>query len=441
MSSYYTSSAGHSSITTAAATPTSSSPSPALGSLNASGIASTGSLAAQFAAAGSLSTTSLLASRSAMRKKTRTIVVLGFSMVGKTALCVRYVNDRFDDSYEPTYSASYIKNLRHRSCDIELVIKDTQGVGEQEGFRPEYGLGVHGYVLVYSISSLRSFEVMKSINSKLENLIGSHSVPRVLIGNKSDLEGDGGELRQVPSEMGAALAAKWGCAFAECSARLDVNIDRAFETLLDEIERASEPEKDTLSSGLERIVSDCFSSCCRPARGDTIIDIESPSATPSLVEIAAATERWTTRTKVCAWSTMLLSVAGICFAVWLGFHNQDSQMELLSYILFGFGLIVWLASLVGLYALRTSSAEILHVFSISLGIVTAAEVAAWIFLFVDFDAFSAHPVAVSVAGAVALAVQVAACITGQKLGHAMTASNVGSPYMTEYHQSYHSLYE
>jgi hypothetical protein len=48
--------------------------------------------------------------------------------------------------------------------------------------------GYHGYVLVYSISSRRSLETLKSINLKLLNLTGSNDVPRVLVGNKADLE-------------------------------------------------------------------------------------------------------------------------------------------------------------------------------------------------------------------------------------------------------------
>jgi Ras family protein len=59
-------------------------------------------------------------------------------------------------------------------------------------FRNEYCLGTHGYILVYSVTSRRSLEKLKSLNSKLVNLMGTDMVPRVLVGNKIDLE-DGGE--------------------------------------------------------------------------------------------------------------------------------------------------------------------------------------------------------------------------------------------------------
>ncbi len=57
--------------------------------------------------------------------------------------------------------------FNHHGAEVECLIKDTQGVGEQEIFRNEYGLGVHGYVLVYSVASQRSFDIVQSINQKV----------------------------------------------------------------------------------------------------------------------------------------------------------------------------------------------------------------------------------------------------------------------------------
>ena len=48
-------------------------------------------------------------------------------------------------------------------------------------------MGVHGYVLVYSIGVRTSFEKLKLINEKLVNMLGSKP-PRVLVGSMSDLE-------------------------------------------------------------------------------------------------------------------------------------------------------------------------------------------------------------------------------------------------------------
>ena len=63
-------------------------------------------------------------------------------------------------------------------------------------------MGVHGYVLVYSIGVRTSFEKLKLINEKLVNMLGSKP-PRVLVGSMSDLENARRvvELQLMPDEM------------------------------------------------------------------------------------------------------------------------------------------------------------------------------------------------------------------------------------------------
>jgi small GTP-binding protein len=116
-----------------------------------------------------------------MRKR-RNVVVLGLSMVGKTAICMRFAADRFSERYEPTFQTSFHKLIRQRSDEIELFITDTQGQDDQENFRKEYCLGAHGYVFVYSITSVKSLEACVALNSKLTSLMGASNVPRVLVG-------------------------------------------------------------------------------------------------------------------------------------------------------------------------------------------------------------------------------------------------------------------
>ena len=149
-------------------------------------------------------------------------MVLGFSMVGKTAICQRFCNDRFSDKYEPTYETAFRKLVRRGSEEIELVVIDTQGQDEQEIFRKEYCLGAHAYLLVYSVASARSLESCVAINQKLVGLMGSVNIPRILIGNKNDLD----KTRVVSHDEGAATAKKLGCKFIECSAKQNMNIGK-----------------------------------------------------------------------------------------------------------------------------------------------------------------------------------------------------------------------
>lgn len=48
-------------------------------------------------------------------------------------------------------------------------------------------MGIHGYVLVFSVTSRKSFEMIKILNEKILNALGTEKVPRVIVGNKTDL--------------------------------------------------------------------------------------------------------------------------------------------------------------------------------------------------------------------------------------------------------------
>ena len=67
-------------------------------------------------------------------------------------------------------------------------------------------------------------------------------MPLVMIGNKSDLKA---EQRQVSTEEAAKLAQEFNCAFTEASARLNLNVTRAFELLIGEIEKSQNPNEPT----------------------------------------------------------------------------------------------------------------------------------------------------------------------------------------------------
>ena len=58
--------------------------------------------------------------------------------------------------------------------DYELYLVDTAGQDEHSIMPPEYSIDIHGYVLVYSIDSHKSFEVCQILHEKLMDLIGNN---------------------------------------------------------------------------------------------------------------------------------------------------------------------------------------------------------------------------------------------------------------------------
>ena len=129
-------------------------------------------------------------------------------------------------------------------------------------------IGIHGYMLVYSIASRQSFEVIRTLREKvLNNLVslsspymtettpprsaprkhidnsqGAEWVPMVVVGNKNDLRPD---QRLVSVEEGKKLADEFKCGFVEASARMDTNVAQAFEKIIAEIEKGAKPDEPT----------------------------------------------------------------------------------------------------------------------------------------------------------------------------------------------------
>ena len=147
--------------------------------------------------------------------KQRKICVLGKSWVGKSAICVQFVEDRFSPYYNPTINHTYQRKIKYSGQNYLLSILDTAGQDECSMFQPQYSIGTHGYIILYSINDYHSFEMVKSIYDRIQDCNIRDGVVLVLVGNKNDLPAE----RQVTFEEGQQLAASWGFPFMECSAK------------------------------------------------------------------------------------------------------------------------------------------------------------------------------------------------------------------------------
>lgn len=169
--------------------------------------------------------------------KARKIAVVGSRSVGKSSMTVRYVEDHFVESYYPTIENQFSKTITYKNQEYEVEILDTAGQDEFSIMNQKHLIGVHGYLLVYSVTSRQSFELIEVIRDKILNSIGADTIPMVLVGNKNDLN----YQRQVSEAEGKKLADLFGCAFLETSVRDNININKTFENLIDEIESIQNP--------------------------------------------------------------------------------------------------------------------------------------------------------------------------------------------------------
>ncbi|KAJ7193503.1 hypothetical protein GGX14DRAFT_405409 [Mycena pura] len=159
---------------------------------------------------------------------TRKIVVLGSRSVGKSSLIRQFVDNTYPDSYYPTVETTSRKTLTHNGKEYPCEIIDTAG---------QYAIGIHGYVLVYSITSRASFDMIHIIYDKIVNYGGVLSVPAVIVGSKADLYMN----RQVSATDGQQLAREMNSAWIETSALRNENVGEVFELCLAEIEQENAP--------------------------------------------------------------------------------------------------------------------------------------------------------------------------------------------------------
>eukprot|EP01103_Thecamoeba_quadrilineata_P006968 TRINITY_DN1672_c0_g1_i1.p1 TRINITY_DN1672_c0_g1~~TRINITY_DN1672_c0_g1_i1.p1 ORF type:complete len:202 (+),score=24.54 TRINITY_DN1672_c0_g1_i1:49-606(+) len=171
-------------------------------------------------------------------QKQRKLAVMGSRGVGKSTTVLQFVENHFVDGYNPTIENTFHKLIKYKGDEYNTEILDTAGQDEYSIFHTQYSIGIHGYLLVYSVTSKSSFELIKILNDKILNACGTEKVPRVLLGNKCDLDVE----RQISTQEGQATAAEWGCGFVECSAKLNSNIEDAFTRLVAEVEKAASPD-------------------------------------------------------------------------------------------------------------------------------------------------------------------------------------------------------
>ncbi|KAI0346766.1 hypothetical protein BDW22DRAFT_1480510 [Trametopsis cervina] len=170
--------------------------------------------------------------------KKRKIAVLGSRSVGKSSLVIQFIENHFVESYYPTIESTFSKTINFNGVDYDCDIIDTAGQDEYTILNSKHAIGIHGYVLVYSVASRKSFDMIQVVYDKIISFCGMNQIPCVIVGSKVDLE-----KRQVPKDEGEELAKQNHAAWVETSAKANTNVAKVFELCLGEIEKRSPSSK------------------------------------------------------------------------------------------------------------------------------------------------------------------------------------------------------
>ncbi|KAF5363631.1 hypothetical protein D9756_000664 [Leucocoprinus leucothites] len=167
--------------------------------------------------------------------KKKRIVVLGSRSVGKSSLILQYLENQFVENYYPTIEGSFQRSINYNGTEYDCEIIDTAGHDEFSLVNANHTIGTHGYIIIYSITSRNSLEMVKILYERILDFCGVQYVPCVIVGSKSDLQ----QHRQIDPSEAQEFAKLNNTAWIETSAKKNINVAQVFELCLSEIEKRS----------------------------------------------------------------------------------------------------------------------------------------------------------------------------------------------------------
>eukprot|EP01090_Pellita_catalonica_P000057 TRINITY_DN1003_c0_g1_i3.p1 TRINITY_DN1003_c0_g1~~TRINITY_DN1003_c0_g1_i3.p1 ORF type:complete len:537 (-),score=104.15 TRINITY_DN1003_c0_g1_i3:334-1944(-) len=159
------------------------------------------------------------------KKKEIKVVVLGDDGVGKSALTVRFILNRFVEAYDPTIEDTFRKIVHIEGESVVLEILDT--AGSSSALTDAYIRGADAFVFVYDITNFDSYASARQFCQHVQELRGvPFDSPAALVGNKTDRNAQ----RSVASYEGRDIAATFGtrCKFYEASAKTGAKCEAVF---------------------------------------------------------------------------------------------------------------------------------------------------------------------------------------------------------------------
>ena len=168
------------------------------------------------------------------------IFVVGDYKVGKTSLLDRFLSNTFTDEYDNTLDYMCKQKKLELNGKIYNFLFMDFSFGYSEDRMKQFFEKTKGIMFVYDITDENSFSHI----SDLFNIFGSSDlkyVPKILVGNKCDLEED----RKVQIEEGEDLARDKRMKFIETSAKDSTNVKTAFNIMIEDVKEymKNNPEK------------------------------------------------------------------------------------------------------------------------------------------------------------------------------------------------------
>ena len=162
------------------------------------------------------------------------LIILGNSAVGKTSFIIKYTENKFTPEHISTLGVDIKKKevKLKNGKDIILKIFDTAGQERFKSVSNNFIKKADGIIIMYDITDRASFEAINNwIGTIRDNT--SENVGKILVGNKCDLSDN---IREVNEEEGQNKANEYKIPFFETSCKDGINVNEAFEKIVEDIE-------------------------------------------------------------------------------------------------------------------------------------------------------------------------------------------------------------
>lgn len=171
------------------------------------------------------------------------VIILGSGGVGKSAITIQLVQNRFVAAYDPTIEDSYKKTLNVDDKDVSLDILDTAGQDDFAAIRTTYMRSGQGFVVVFAVNDPSSFEAVDKFQSDIKVTSGKDNIPIVVCGNKCDIPD-----RDVTEDEAKQYCQEHGLVYFETSAKDNYNVQESFIEVV-RMMRKQDPNNQAASGG------------------------------------------------------------------------------------------------------------------------------------------------------------------------------------------------
>ena len=151
------------------------------------------------------------------------ICLLGETLVGKTAIIIRFIDNIFSDEHDRTVEEQYTKYSRIDNVDCRFDIKDTGGQEEYQTTLDTWIKTSDAFILVYSVDSYESFEGVKTRYERIIKKKDKKKLCLIIVGNKCDIND-----RKVDKNEVENFCNENKINFIEVSALKEINISEPF---------------------------------------------------------------------------------------------------------------------------------------------------------------------------------------------------------------------